>query len=191
MFEKELNVRLVGTVPLLMHNKRTANPLDPMTRQLSLLSGKRKKSKEELIELSKLEFMAALNVDDDGNYIIPCEQIEMMIACNGYTSCRISKNDSLCSIAVENPFILDSFDGPAKSTERVNDPDCLDVRSVVISKKRIMRTRPIFRNWTAIGTIYYGSPYDESRLKKVLERSQDTGLGDFRPKFGRFLVEYF
>ena len=40
-------IRLVGTRPMIQHNARLANPLDPYTQALAKITGKRKKTLED------------------------------------------------------------------------------------------------------------------------------------------------
>jgi len=188
MFEKKMDVKLIGVAPMLMHNQRTCNPLDKYAKEMKEITGRRKKTDKDLEDLSKLEFMAGLYHDEKG-YYIPSEQIEMMIASHANAVCKIGKNSLIADLTVEYPFYLDSYDGPESPEERFLNPNCVDVRSVRIQKNRVMRTRPVFKNWTASGRICFSDAITADQIKKMLDRGCNTGLGDFRPKFGRFQFE--
>jgi hypothetical protein len=172
---------------MLMHNKRTCNPRDPYTVAMREITSKRKKTDADLIELSKLEFMAGLYMDENEKYFIPPEQIEMMIASHANAVCKVGKNSLIADLAVEDPFYFIEFDGPKYPSERFADPSCVDIRSVRIQKNRVMRTRPVFKNWVAEGTIFFSNTFKKEQILKMLDLAQNTGLGDFRPKFGRFI----
>lgn len=184
---KKMKLKLEGIAPMLMHNKRTCDPTDPYTIQIKEITCKRKKTDEDYGKLSNLEFLAGLYMDDKGKFFIPGEQIEMAIAGHANSVNRkLGKMSLLAKLWADGPFYLTAFDGPSKAEERMHDRSCIDNRSVVISRSRVMRTRPIFRNWIAEGTIMYDD-ISEKEIIGMLDLAQNTGLGDFRPKFGRFI----
>lgn len=61
------------------------------------------------------------------------------------------------------------------------------------TKGRINRYRPLLENWSLSFTIeILDDRIDETILKTVLdEAGRINGLGDWRPRFGRFIVTYF
>ena len=66
-----------------------------------------------------------------------------------------------------------------------------DVRAVRVQASRVMRCRPIFRDWSLEFTAMHDPSVMAGRaIAEALEiAGQQIGLGDFRPKFGRFTVE--
>jgi len=62
---------------------------------------------------------------------------------------------------------------------------------LVVNKSRVMRTRPIFQDWALEFTVHY--------MPDVLNKEDITGfmnvagkyigLSDWRPKYGRFIIE--
>jgi hypothetical protein len=54
-----------------------------------------------------------------------------------------------------------------------------------------MRTRPIFRKWaTTIQITHDTTVIDEAEVFQLLKHAgQLCGIGDWRPRFGRFSVE--
>jgi hypothetical protein len=48
----------------------------------------------------------------------------------------------------------------------------------------------MFKGWVAEGVIAYGAPFTEQKLQLILEVCGDKGVGDYRPRFGRFNVEF-
>ena len=71
--------------------------------------------------------------------------------------------------------------------------DEVDRRPAVIQRQRIVKSRPRFNSWE----IEFNINFDESRIKKETlkqildEAGQSKGIGDYRPKFGRFQVVSF
>ena len=64
---------------------------------------------------------------------------------------------------------------------------------VVISRARIMRSRPEFKEWECTFTIeVINEDLDKSILKEILESAgKFQGVGDFRPEYGRFVITSF
>jgi hypothetical protein len=54
-----------------------------------------------------------------------------------------------------------------------------------------MRTRPIFESWTLLAQVLYNpSQLNRSEIQEFFRIGGDLiGLGDWRPRFGRYLVE--
>ena len=71
--------------------------------------------------------------------------------------------------------------------------DEIDQRPAVIQRQRIVKSRPKFNSWE----LEFAVNFDEKRirketLKQILEEAGQTkGIGDYRPKFGRFEVVEF
>ena len=69
----------------------------------------------------------------------------------------------------------------------------LDLQSVVVNRARIVRARPRFDSWSLEFVIQcIDERIDESRISDVLiEAGCYHGIGDFRPRYGRFTLESF
>ncbi len=85
------------------------------------------------------------------------------------------------------------FVDPEKIPLNKKTYDEIDVRPVVIQRNRVVKGRPKFNKWELSFTI----SYDEKRIKKeriaeiLDEAGAAKGIGDYRPKFGRFKVVEF
>lgn len=77
----------------------------------------------------------------------------------------------------------------------VKEPDYLDKRRVVIQRNAVTRTRPAMREgWKAKFVLMCNLPeyLPASRLNHILQQAgRIVGLADFRPSFGRFVVNKF
>lgn len=70
----------------------------------------------------------------------------------------------------------------------------IDARGAVVQRSRIVRWRPRFNKWKLRFTINILDDENISvpALKEILERAGATkGIGDYRPRFGRFMVTSF
>jgi hypothetical protein len=90
------------------------------------------------------------------------------------------------------------YDGPRKIDElwQIDENEEVEKRfrirvGVVVDRKRIMRTRPIFRDWSAEFIVkYIPSQLNAMDVLGFLKTAgEQTGIGDWRPRFGRFAVE--
>jgi len=71
--------------------------------------------------------------------------------------------------------------------------DEIDLRPVVIQRNRIVKARPKFNNWELSFTINFNPDrLKKEVLKQMLEEAGlSVGIGDYRPKFGRFELILF
>lgn len=68
----------------------------------------------------------------------------------------------------------------------------IDRRPVVIQRARVMRERPMFKEWNLDFEIeILDSQLPKEAVKEILEQAGKIGIGDFRPRFGRFMVTKF
>jgi hypothetical protein len=188
-----LTLRLVGQSDLILHNGQTADPRNQYAKALKVVSAKRKKTDADLDQMSLIEFIAGWYIKN-GKAVIPDHVLEAALIAGAKKTKRgvIAKT----ALFVDTPATL-NFDGaPSEFTE-----DSLRelheagkhtlVSAVKVGTAKVMRTRPIVTNWSADVQI----TYDEDFLNKtdVLEIAKDAGrqagIGDWRPKYGRFTVQ--
>ncbi len=70
----------------------------------------------------------------------------------------------------------------------------IDTRPVVIQRARVLKWRPRFNQWKLkfTLTILDDTNITPANLKEILEKAGATkGIGDYRPRFGRFMVTEF
>lgn len=182
-----IKVKITGTRPLLMHSDKFADPLNPLTKAHKELTGKRKKSDDDHEAIAKSEWLGGLYIDAKGPYL-PGVNIEATLIAGG----RLSKLGTQLKRSVE---IIDDrcyleYDGP-KTAEKLWDAQFYDARSVKVQQARITRYRPLFRSWACSCQIAFDpeSINREQVIKCLEDGGQYCGVGDYRPKFGRFTVE--
>lgn len=188
MLQKK-EVKLTGVSPLIMHNGLLANPLNPVVQAMKKISGKRNKTEADFEELSKLEFNGGIYMGQNGDGpIIPAHVIEACII-NG---AKKSKDGMIAKAAVfveENPPLL--YDGPRDRDGLWADESFRFIVPVNVQRSKVMRTRPIFHDWSLEFTITYDdSQTDAAKIMMWLEAAgTQVGLCDWRPRYGRFVVE--
>lgn len=185
----QIAVTIEGVSPLLMHNKRLADPADPYTKAMKAISGKRKKTDSDFLELRRLEFEGGMYHDGKQPYI-PGDWIEGAVI-DGAKEAKKGKTARAGVVCNEDRIPL-VYSGP-KDVQKLYDKDFVDSRICVVQRNRIVRTRPRFDQWEASFTL---SVVDEvlnpADVETALQKAGLLkGLGDFRPKFGRFVVKHF
>lgn len=185
---KTATYTIQGKTPLLMHSERLANPFDPLTRELKALTGKRKKTEDDMLEIARVEWLGGLYSDDDGIYMPGYNVFSALIG--GGKLHKLGTAIRRAAIIEEDRLEID-FDGSRHDPEKLfEDKRFVDMRSVKVGTAKVMRCRPIFRKWK----LTFGVHYDESGLERSdLDRCLRSagamvGLGDYRPRYGRFEV---
>lgn len=183
---KTLNVEIVGIAPLLMHNGQTADPLNKYAKAMKEISGKRKKTEADYVELAKVEFQAGLYMGPDGP-VLPSVMIEAVVVAGA----RKSKDGKLVQAGViveKNASLI--YDGPRDVPGLLADEAFWHVAPVRIGQNKVIRTRPFFKEWSATLEIMFLDDVinERSLLTAVRAAGVYAGFGDGRPRFGRFAL---
>ena len=181
-----LTVEVVGVAPLVMHNGQMADPLNPIARELERYTGRRKKTEADCERIADLEYIGGLWLED-GRPCIKAAAFEGAIF-QAATRNRL-KSRYRGAVMVKNNVTI-RYDGPFDIDELRADPGFRLRTSVVLSGRRIIRTRPMFPSWSATLEVAYLPSYvNRVDLLDVLTVAGDTvGVGDHRPVYGRFSV---
>lgn len=182
----KVTLTLTGTAPLLHHNSRLSNPIDPIVRAMKDITGKRKKTDADLLEIAHLEFVGGLYHVEGLGPVIPGQNIEKCIVEGG----RITKQGKQVERGL---FVTDAecpllYRGPRTPDELWDDESFRSMLSVKVGQSRVMRCRPMFREWSCEAS----AEVDEALLNPEALRSiaadagAMVGLGDYRPRYGRF-----
>lgn len=182
-----INVRITGISPLLMHSDRFANPLDPATKAHKELTSKRKKTDEDHEAIARSEWMGSLYIDKNGPYI-PGQNIDAAII-EAAKMQKLGKTVKRAVQVVDDRVHLE-YTGP-KTAEALFQPEFIDVRGVKVGMAKLMRCRPIFREWAAGFTVMYNPEQinREDLVKAINDAGLLVGLCDYRPRFGKFTAE--
>lgn len=184
---KKFNVKISGN-SLLMHNAQLANPMNPITKQMKAIP--RKKTDADLQLLANLEFRGSLYTNSNGDAVIPKHMLEATIIAGSKALREGTKAKR--AIFCEDDAKLSYRGGPLSLEELINSPDHRLVVPVNVQKNKIMRTRPMFKDWTAEFEVDLDvDQANESALKNWLDQAGLCGLGDWRPQYGRFKVLNF
>lgn len=185
MYQK-LTLHLSGLSGLLMHNGQLADPLSPFARAIKSVSARRTKTDSDHLELARLEFMGSLYLQD-GEPCLPGEMIEAVLL----QGARRSKQGKQAAAAIvcEGNHKLD-YPGP-RSPDGLWEDESFRLRAGVrVGTARVMRTRPVFRQWSSVVLIEFNDAIVNATdvVKWATVAGAEIGLGDWRPRFGRFAV---
>lgn len=199
---KELEVKIKGAAGLLMHSGVLANPLNPIAKQMKQISSKRSKTDEDFALLSRLEWLGGLYttegidlsvsksdviVSGGGSVCVPGEVLESALI--GAAKKHKLGPQAKAGIMIDGYFPLE-FPHNKKPVSDLFDLGYYDIRKVKVQQNSVMRTRPLFPQWSLGFTVQYlGDVISEDQILTALETcGRIVGLCEYRPKFGRFEV---
>jgi hypothetical protein len=182
-----LKFKIKGIVPLLMHNGQMKNPLNLYVKKLKEISGKRKKTDSDFLEMSNIEFEAGLYFDKDGNIYIPDIMLESAII-NGAKEDKLGKTFK-AAISVASHMYLKNGKQYTKDQVLGNE-NYRFITDVKIGQSSVMRTRPRFDEWNGEFEVHYNNELvnKSNVINAVTKCGRQVGIGDWRPRFGRFEV---
>jgi len=186
-----------------MHNGLLADPTNKFTRRIKEIcsKGSKKMTDADHEERNRLEWEGGLYWNDNApawkngmGPVIPSDNIERCIQLGAQKS-RLGK-DVAAAVFCSVPEVQIKFRKPAGGVTRDGmyaDPGFLLRKGVSVNKARIIRVRPMIPNpWQLSFDLEYDdSIINEKSLSKAMtDAGQLIGLGDWRPKFGRFLTTW-
>lgn len=188
---KQLTLTLSG-VPgsaLLTHNERTANVGDEVARAMKAITSKRTKTDDDHAELARLEFCGGVYVTAEGTVGLPTWNIFRSIQ-DGAKLNRLGKQVERGLFVAGADIVPITHDGPT-TPDAMFAAGCVDQRSVKVGQQKVTRTRPVFRNWSVSADFVLDTEtlrLDE--LTMIVENAgRMVGIGDYRPRFGRYTCE--
>jgi len=200
MFQ-QMTVKLEGVAPLVFHNGRLADPMDPFAKEIKRLVPKSKKSEEVAIAMGIVEWCGSLCHSDgevlisDGvvawdsgiHPVIPAAYIKGMIV-GGSKRSKLGQK-AKAGVIVEHDARLE-YSGPKDMNVLMNTPAYRLRKTVRVRTDKVMRTRPIFRVWAAEIKFEVNpeaiNPDDV--LNAIMVAGREIGIGDWKPEHGRFEV---
>jgi len=183
-----LKITITGCSPMLQHKDTLSNPLHPLTKAHKAITGKRKKTDEDHEAMAKSEWTASMYHDSKIGPYVPAMMIEATIM-EAAKLQKLGKKFKSAIMVVEDLIPL-QYSGPRDLKTLWATPEFVDVRSVKVMSARIQRCRPKFDNWKLNFTLAYNPTVIDAReVTKALEDAGVlVGMGDFRPRFGKFDV---
>ena len=171
---------------LLMHNARLSDPLDEYARRMKKVSGKRTKTEDDHREMADIEFLGGIYHDDKLGPFVPGQNFERCLL-DAAKKIKLGTTVKSALIIETNINPID-YDGPRELATLVKDENFRHRSSCKVGMQRVMRTRPHFRQWKAYADGELDiTQLDLDQLKQIVDiAGRIIGLGDWRPRFGRF-----
>lgn len=186
---RKFTLTITGTRPLLMHNSRLADKLDPITQEKAKIAAKRKKTEDDDLLLSHLEWQGGLYFDSAVGPYLPGDNIFKALV----EAARKSKDGKRVEqgLMIETDVNPLAYKGPRDLEGLWDDKNFVHRCTVKQQMSRITRTRPVFREWrTEIEAAFDEEVLDLSDVVRFAEiAGAYIGVGDWRPKHGRFVSE--
>lgn len=187
---KRVRVTIQGLQPLLMKSGRSVDPTDPLVKQMRTVTGKqaKKRTDSDLETLDRLEFELGLYWNDTCVYV-PDVNVLGTIR-DGAKANRRGREVQAGVDIVESEIPL-LYEGP-QTPDGLYEARWAD-RRMVKNKGTggaVMRVRPRFNKWALAFTLLIDpNVMSVKDVRASLEHAGlRVGLGDFRPRFGRFEV---
>jgi len=169
-----------------MHAGRLADPLDPIAQDLAKITAKRPKTIADLQEIGRREWFGSLWLEG-GKPCIPGEALEATFIDAARTRRRLRA--ARAGLMVSNAALLE-HEGPSSLDELWRSESFRLRHPVRVGNSKTMRTRPRFGSW--------GAEFEVTFLASLLDRAEilelyavagfSVGLGDWRPRYGKFVV---
>lgn len=186
-----VRVTLTSTMPMLLHNGRLANPLDPHTRALKALTSKRSKTDEDLAAMIQVEARAAAYETPDNEIGLPDANVwrSMQEAAKAY-----KRGADVARAVIYDPIRVAPvlIDGETINVdEYLKDGEHIDYRPVGVNGRTVMRARPVVREWSTSHEFeVFTDIVNIEDIEMFLERAGRLhGVGDHRPQYGRFTAK--
>ena len=185
---KKINCEFHGISPIILHSCQCVNPLHPLSIEMKKITSIRKKTEEDIVNLSKLEWESGLYYDKKIGVYIPAENVEAAV--REGAKARKKGKDIVRGFQCETMMIPLDIGEDLTLEQMRDDPRFYDVRAMKVKQARVMRTRPRFNMWN----ISFTAMYDENLMnfKDVVDAiefaGQYVGMCDSRPKYGKFVA---
>lgn len=183
-----MKLKVVGESPLLLQADTLVDPLNPLTKAHKEITSKRKKTDDDHEAIALSEMRSYLYHNETLGIYIPAANFEASLR-EGAKLNKLGQHVRRGIIVTGDASLI--YEGPRDPDELVRTRKFQYAKTVVVQRARLMRYRPIFHTWAAEFTI----SYDETILSRdeVLTIAENagkfSGLGTWRPRFGRFSLE--
>ncbi|MRT30897.1 hypothetical protein [Herbaspirillum sp. CAH-3] len=185
-----LKLKISGMSPLMMHSDRLANPLAPETKAHKELTAKRKKTEDDHLAIARSEFMAGLYHSSRDGIFIPGQNFDATFLAGAKLQKLGTAWKRGAVVMTDRAKLI--YDGPKDPAKLWEDTQFVDCRGVKVGTAKVMRYRPVFAEWaTEVELSFNPDVLDEQEVKKAIsDAGALIGVCEYRPRFGRFMVQY-
>jgi hypothetical protein len=188
--DMNIAITLRGTTPLLMHNPQMVDPEFEINRQIKTLTGKRKKTDDDLRSIERLEWYGGIYVEN-GRVCQPTSKVRKCLVNTAKISKQGKHVERAVSFGALNVPLI--FKGPENIDKLFADKRYHSRLSVGVNGKRVMRVRPRFDEWAleVQGVFIEDAGLNMDELQRIVALAGVVeGIGDNRVNgYGRFVGE--
>jgi len=182
----KVKVTLQGVVPLLCHNGLLCDPFHGPARAMKEVTSKRRKTEDDLLQLRKLEFLGGLYLDDKGR---PCLTADVILGLLSAAGAKLkSKKQMQAGVFTDEDTFPIDYPGSKDPETMYSKKEHVHVARAKVGMSAVMRVRPRFKEWSV--TFHLNIVTDVIDLKTVRDAielaGRVVGLGDWRPRYGRY-----
>lgn len=189
------NVFVKGMTPLLTANPQMVNRFNPYARRAAEINAKKtRRTDDDYMELRDVEIEAKTYYDDDLGVYVPSSWLLEAVACNGFKVAKLSRDTIRGALfATEEKLKLNHrhADKVRGLKDVVGNSVFHQIMGIPQGKVRVMKAWPIFHDWSFSAVLEFDDKeIDPGSLTRIVEYAgKYGGFGDFRPKFGRAIIE--
>lgn len=198
-----ITVKITGIRPLIMSNPQMIDPDNKFTRRASELQAELKSIKKDNFaarevkrrEIEKNEWMGSIYWSEEGGGIyLPGEMIQACIK-EGAKKNKLGKQIDSAFQPIEDAAVEVGKRLPKTLEELYKFPEFSFRKAVKIPPRTgamVMKVRPMVpRPWTATFVVEFDETVlsKDQVIKSIIDAGTYVGVGNWRPKFGRFTVE--
>lgn len=189
---KTLKCTWTGLRPCILHNGLLADPTNEIVIAMKKITAKKaKKTDADNEELARLEWLGGLYRGEDGSIVMPSDNIERCIQ-EGARKSRLGKDAQAAVFCTGSEYKIIHPALRGDPVKLYGDPRFTIRKGVKITTNRIIRVRPMIpTGWMLKFELEFDDSIINERnlIQAMLDAGAIVGLGDWRPKFGRFTVE--
>lgn len=191
-----LEISVEGITPLILHNSRTASPLDKYNKLIKQITSKRKKTDEDHEEILKLQWEASLYWEDKLGVYMPWENVFAMLL---KAAKKHKFGPKMCAFDFSKNFLGFPITFPnSKNLEKLKaDSENKFVKLVNIQRSKTLTCRPIFKEWALTFSFDVNVELvDLNEVKTIIATaSEQVGMGEWRASsptpgpYGKFTIK--
>lgn len=184
----QIKIDLEGVTPILMHNERLANPLEPIVKEIKRFTGKKTKTDDDWENIRHLEWTGSLYLRN-GEIAMPNRCVRACLRSAARAN-RLGR-DIERALSFSDEWGVFDYDGPRDLEQLYASGKYVDASGVVIKNIRNVRFRPVFEKWAVHSVGFLQSDLmDIQTLRDIAERAGAVeGLCDNRTNGrGRFIA---
>ncbi len=195
MSMRTAEITVTGVAPLLLNNPQMVDRFNHYAKRMASINAKKaKRTDDDYVELRELEMKAKLYFDKETGVYVPATGLSEAIATRAFRVAKISRDDIRSAFFSQSDKLKLHYRGDSKVKDAADvhsNPAFVHSMAIPQGKVRVVKAFPIFHEWRfASGVEFDDKIIDPDSLSRIsAEAGKYGGFGDFRPTFGRAVVD--